>query len=101
MTDENDDYHRGYTQGHVHGYNEGYIQAKEIYYPEWISVGDEIPEEGKKVLVSDGNQCVVASYNYNLSSIKNTDEIVWDYSDCCGCHKTGITHWMPIPKLSE
>ena len=61
---------------------------------EWISVADEIPEEGKYVLGISSDGCI---------ECKVTDGVLHSIgfaSHGCGCcaEDDVITNWMPLPE---
>lgn len=59
---------------------------------EWISVKDRFPENKiLPVLVTNVIDMYVVVY-----SDKEIND--WQYSSCCGCSCSGITHWMPLPE---
>lgn len=64
---------------------------------EWISIKDKYPTD-KKILITDGVDIYVSTEWY---IDKDSLKIDFSYSDCCGCHATGITHWMELPELPK
>lgn len=65
----------------------------------WISVKERLPEENTPVLVfkkdfRTGKNCQYVAWLENAVSNQ------WEYSHCCGCTTTGITHWaeLELPK---
>jgi len=62
--------------------------------PEWISVKDRMPEDGKEVLFCDGSSIMVGRYN--------GDEKFWELTDAnMIAYAVDITHWMPLPEPPE
>ncbi len=61
----------------------------------WINVKDEMPNDCKQVLVTDGYDMAIGEL-YKGSFI-NDEWIELEYLNC----PKGITHWMPLPKLPE
>ncbi len=57
----------------------------------WISVKDRLPEENLMVIVDGGIAKHLDSGWYSLTGIDHPGRIIrWD-----------VTHWQPIPKLTE
>jgi hypothetical protein len=66
-----------------------YIQQLEAAQPKWISVEDELPPVGKKVLACANNVRLIAFIDC---------EDVW-HRDTITYRLPGeVTHWMPMPK---
>lgn len=64
----------------------------------WVSVDDELPKVGEKVLIKHqyGSQ-VAARFRYNEII---TSETYWGVNEEMPIG-ADITHWMPIPPLAE
>jgi hypothetical protein len=68
------------------------IEQLEAAQPKWISVEDELPPVGEKVLVCANNVRVMAFIDC---------EDVW-HRDTITFRLPGeVTHWMPTPKLPK
>lgn len=61
---------------------------------EWVSVKDSTPDDGKKILFTDGHKIVTGFYSKHKKD--------W-FIDYYGSRSIGviITHWMNLPKLPE
>ena len=66
--------------------------ADEILASQWISVEDELPEEGKGVLVHLPNLL----HPYSLSYLMSTGKWACEYIG-----RGTVTHWMPLPAPPE
>lgn len=63
---------------------------------EWISVKDRFPEDGKKVLLTDGKYIYVGHYSdYKDPRFDNT----FYFCECCTGLSINLTHWMEFPEL--
>ena len=59
--------------------------------PQWISVDERLPEIGRFVLVSDGDD-IDAACRYKAFTIpEETEPFFWD-------SVLEVTHWMPLPE---
>jgi len=62
---------------------------------DWISINDRHPENGEKVLMTDGKRQCVAYSSLSFNTL--------EYSNCCGCNCgcvfSNMTHWMHLPML--
>lgn len=69
-----------------------YIQQLEAQQPRWISVGEQLPEDGQKIIATfcDNGGHVVDQARY---SNEEFDFASWAY--VCG---DNVTHWMPLPQ---
>ncbi len=56
-------------------------------HPHWISVEDELPEEGKLVLVTSHSGCFVGFYDGG-----------WFSNGRVVQREVMVTHWMPLPQ---
>ena len=63
--------------------------------PKWISVEERLPEEGERVLCTDG-RCVFEQYRVPLSCVYGT----WDRGGLKSPMQN-VTHWMPLPEPPE
>ena len=63
--------------------------------PKWISVEERLPEEGERVLCTDGH-CVFEQYRVPLSCVYGT----WDRGGLKSPMQN-VTHWMPLPEPPE
>jgi hypothetical protein len=61
----------------------------------WISVKDKLPELGESVLLIDAYESQYVGW---LHEFTTSSSIHWQYSYCCGCAATSVTHWMPLPE---
>ena len=68
--------------------------AKAQAVPEWISVKDEMPEQGQKVLVfrPHAHEKPYKDPNYKICTYAGEDIFINSHFE----HE--ITHWMPLPK---
>lgn len=67
-----------------------YIQQLEAAAPKWISVKDELPPVGERVLACAGGRVVYEAFigcDDSWFKAQNHSGFVFD-----------ITHWMPLPK---
>lgn len=78
-----------YTESDVkNAFDDGYQAGLEAAQPKWISVEDELPPVGEKVLVCANNVRVMAFIDC---------EDVW-HRDTIAFRLPGeVTHWMPLP----
>jgi len=72
----------------------------------WISIKERFPDDSiNEILITNGKSTYVAVksiyFNGAWKNNENPLEIDWTYSACCGCHASGITHWMPVPEPPE
>ena len=58
--------------------------------PHWISVEERLPENGKFVLVSDGDDIDTAC-RYKALTPDEVETFFWD-------SVLEVTHWMPLPE---
>ena len=58
--------------------------------PRWISVEERLPENGKFVLVSDGDDIDTAC-RYKALTPDEVETFFWD-------SVLEVTHWMPLPE---
>ena len=65
-----------------------YIQQLEFAQPKWISVEDELPPVGERVLALNGHSV--------FESFIDCQD-VWHRSPTCYELKGNVTHWMPLP----
>lgn len=63
--------------------------------PKWISVEERLPEEGERVLCTDGH-CVFEQYRVPLSCVYGT----WNRGGLKSPMQN-VTHWMPMPEPPE
>ena len=63
---------------------------------DWISVDDRLPEEGKRVLVTDGRY---VEYGGLFGSYADYDTMM--RSLAANIEHKDITHWQPIPDPPE
>lgn len=72
-----------------------YIQQLEAQQPRWISVGEQLPENGQKIIAAfrDGGGLIVDQARYSNGEF---DFASWAY--VCG---DNVTHWMPLPQSPE
>lgn len=63
--------------------------------PKWISVKERLPEEGERVLCTDG-YCVFEQYRVPLSCVYG----IWDRGGLKSPMQK-VTRWMPLPELPE
>ena len=63
--------------------------------PQWISVEEQRPEPGKRVLATDG-VFVGEAYRTSADTWRRYDGIAM--RDCLG---SIVTHWMPLPEAPE
>ena len=63
--------------------------------PQWISVEEQRPEPGKRVLATDG-VFVGEAYRTSADTWRRYDGIAM--RDCLG---SVVTHWMPLPGAPE
>ena len=63
--------------------------------PQWISVEEQRPEPGKRVLATDG-VFVGEAYRTSADTWRRYDGIAM--RDCLG---SVVTHWMPLPEATE
>lgn len=63
--------------------------------PQWISVEERRPEQGKRVLATDGI-FVGEAYRTSADTWRRYDGIAM--RDCIG---SIVTHWMPLPEAPE
>jgi hypothetical protein len=61
---------------------------------EWISVDDRLPEEGRRVLVSDGRS---VEWGGLYASYADYDTMMRSF--VANIEHKDITHWMPPPPL--
>jgi len=59
--------------------------------PHWISVEERLPEIGRFVLVSDGDDIDVACRYKAFTIPDKTETFFWD-------SVLEVTHWMPLPE---
>ena len=60
----------------------------------WININDKMPEDGKKVLFSDGISIMVGWYN--------ADKEYWELTDAdMIAYAQDVTHWMTLPEPPE
>ena len=72
------------------GYAADAIEELLAAVPKWISVEERLPEIGKFVLVSDGDD-IDAACRYKAFTIPDeTETFFWD-------SVFEVTHWMPLP----
>ena len=66
---------------------------------EWISVKDRLPEKGKEVLLTDGEQAKEG----NLKKDSNDSYRSWSkWFTCDCCYSLGeITHWAELSDLPK
>lgn len=64
--------------------------GKDRHAMEWINIEEELPEEGKMVLWTDGKEVTVSAYMG-----KSKYSLEWSGLKC---NTLPITHWMPLPK---
>jgi len=64
---------------------------------EWISVEDQLPEEGVVILVYDGYGTHGVQYTLATTSYSNACMSGEEHSEAL----RGITHWMPLPQPPE
>lgn len=57
----------------------------------WIDINEKKPELNKRVLV----------YSKKIYASCLDKHGNWDYSDCCGCSISNVTHWMLLPEVPE
>ena len=74
-----------YCTGFIKGFEAGYEAAQ----PKWISVEDELPPVGEKVLVRANNVTLVAFIDC---------EDVWHRGTITFRLPGAVTHWMPLPE---
>ena len=63
--------------------------------PEWISVKDRLPKDGRRVLVFI--PVYLAELRVNIGKYSSWRNI-WYVGDMCGVGGTQPTHWMPLPE---
>lgn len=76
---------------------------------EWISVKDRLPKLNTHVLAisysglefKDRLQTFDVFYVAWIDDTEIVDPPNWQYSECCGCSVSRITHWMPLPKRPD
>lgn len=67
----------------------------------WISVEDQLPAKGLKVLCYDSSRIYIA-YRFPVEDEYNEHWGICEESDCSCVGCTGaITHWMPLPELPK
>jgi len=54
----------------------------------WISVEDEMPSIGQRVLTHDGNDFCIKVYRFGE----------FEHWNCELCNVTEVTHWQPLPE---
>ena len=69
---------------------ESYCKELESKVPHWISVEERLPENGKFVLVSDGDDIDTAC-RYKALTQDEVETFFWD-------SVLEVTHWMPLPE---
>lgn len=72
-----------------------YEQARSDATPQWISVKDQMPGDGVRVLVYSKHNWIAIGSTIKGHKVKR-------FYDGDGCSWNTITHWMPLPaKPSE
>ncbi len=72
------------------------INSQNSQWIQWISIKDKFPEEGKDVLVWDGN--------LSLENVPIYEIAVYRIFNNASCFISGsyfirgVTHWMPLPQ---
>jgi hypothetical protein len=69
------------------------IEQLEAAQPKWISVEDELPPVGERVLA-----CIV---KHHICEAFIDCEDMWHRSPNCYELKGTVTHWMPLPEPPE
>lgn len=68
-----------------------YISQLEAQHPRWISVGEQLPENGQKIIAafrgSSGWVVDQARYAYGE----------FDFASWVNVSSDNVTHWMPMP----
>ena len=70
---------------------------------EWIKCSEKLPEKGKVVLIASVNPNDPINNEMYVGWIEKfgiEDKPCWQYSWCCGCYASDITHWKELPKLT-
>jgi hypothetical protein len=73
----------------IAGYRALYEKGLSDAAPRWIAVTERLPDGVYCVLVTDGDESLVALWNHED----------WDYGS--GPSLDNVTHWMPLPELPE
>lgn len=76
------------------------IAFAKTFTPQWISVGDRLPEDGVGVLVCDNFLPEINSLGENMNlSVASIYNGEWeDYNGDAHTYADNITHWMPLPE---
>lgn len=65
----------------------------------WINIEEKIPDPEVHVLISDGENVAMGSYqSYNGNIYWHPSATGHDYEFLAPFNEYKITHWMPIPK---
>lgn len=72
-----------------------YIQQLEAQQPRWISVGEQPPEDGQKIIATfrDNGGRVVDQARYSNGE--------FDFASWAYVWGDNVTHWMPLPQSPE
>ena len=63
--------------------------------PQWISVGDGLPDHGERVFVRNGDIILALVFNKELNVFMSRASSALHHA------VKDVTHWMPIPPLSK
>ena len=66
----------------------------------WISIKDEMPQEGQEVLLYETNANSAGGSDIIIGYVKKHKVIDWQWFSSGGCCTNvygEITHWMPLP----
>ena len=68
-----------------------------LQHSEWIKCSDRLPEEGKNVILYDGNEAFCGDISLDrdkriCGGMQACDGVCYGWSE-----KNEITHWMPLP----
>lgn len=59
--------------------------------PKWVSVEDELPEDGEEILMFMGDGAVMSDLRHHTGR----------FSAKYGFERSRVTHWMPLPKTNK